>query len=49
MGLTISDLAAVLFSMKCRNCGQEQTVSTDECVACGIIFAKWKARQERDL
>lgn len=31
--------------MQCPKCGYEQTDGTGECLSCGIVFAKWRARQ----
>lgn len=33
--------------MKCPSCGQECADGSEDCPACGVIFAKWRARQER--
>ncbi|MEW6558069.1 MAG: hypothetical protein AB1349_12085 [Elusimicrobiota bacterium] len=33
--------------MKCPNCGYEQADGLTECQRCGLIFAKWKTRQEQ--
>lgn len=32
--------------MNCPSCGQSQPNNATECAACGVIFAKWKARAE---
>lgn len=32
--------------MNCPSCGQAQPDKSAECAACGVIFAKWKARAE---
>ena len=33
--------------MKCPNCGFEEAFGARECTKCGVIFAKWKAKKEK--
>lgn len=33
--------------MRCPNCSSEQVETAAECASCGIIFAKWQLRQQR--
>lgn len=33
--------------MDCPKCGASQDEQSDECVSCGVVFARWRAAQER--
>lgn len=33
--------------MKCPNCGVACAEDASECAACGLLFSKWRERQER--
>ena len=35
--------------MNCPSCGQPRLDKATECAACGVIFAKWKARAEAQM
>ena len=34
--------------MKCPNCGAQAQEGAAECPQCGLVFAKWRERQEKE-
>lgn len=34
--------------MKCPNCGAPSEGAAAECPQCGLVFAKWRERQEKE-